>query len=275
MLWHQTLSLKFLCWAWRNTRHRTLLQGRCSEWCGEFQKKKDLQVLSPLAGRRKEEREIGGLGKQRTRVRRAKKKREWFVSGCRSLCPWRSQQRLSLSIIQFTHPWPYIFFNNLTHGRSSPWVSSYFQWQQGRPAHVNVLTSELTPPTAYYHLSFLRIGPLTAPRALSGWYRRHHIWLPVTAPDKLPRDRHIQTFMLMFSVDFILRQVGSLSAVQLENSDKLIVYSITRKYILPLLPVEGQSICLDADIKRFVLLTAEPGTLFSDLGVIFKMKKQT
>lgn len=83
----------------------------------------------------------------------------------------------------------------------------------------------------------------------------------------------MQTFMLMFSVDFILRQVGFLSAVQLENADKLIVHAITRKYILPLLPVEGQSICLDADIKRFLLLTAEPGTLFSDLRVIVKMKK--
>lgn len=85
----------------------------------------------------------------------------------------------------------------------------------------------------------------------------------------------MQTFMLMFSVDFILRQVGFLSAGELESSDKLIVYAITRKYILPLLPVEGQSICLGADIKRFALLTAEPGTLFSDLGVIFKMKNQT
>lgn len=75
VLWHQTLlSLKFLCWAWRNTQHRTLLQGRCSEWCGELQKKKDSQVFSPLAERRWEERGTGGLGKQRTRVRRAKKR---------------------------------------------------------------------------------------------------------------------------------------------------------------------------------------------------------
>lgn len=196
------------------------------------------------------------------------------MSECGTLWPRRSQQRLSLSIIQFTHPWPYIFFNNLRHGRSSPWVSSHFQWQQGRPAHVNGLTSELTLPTAYYHLSFLRIGPLTAPQALSGWYRRHHIWLPVTAPDKLPRDRHMQTFMLMFSVDFILQQVGFLSAVQRENSDKLIVYAITRKYILALLPVEGQSICLDADIKRCLLLTAEPGTYFWTWELFLKWKNK-
>lgn len=94
-------------------------------------------------------------------------------------------------------------------------------------------------------------------------------WQIATGPS------HMQTFMLMFSVDFILRQVGFLSAGELESSDKLIVYAITRKYILPLLPVEGQSICLGADIKRFALLTAETGTLFSDLGVIFKMKNQT
>lgn len=80
----------------------------------------------------------------------------------------------------------------------------------------------------------------------------------------------MQTFMLMFSVHFILPQVGFLSAVQLENSDKLIVYAITRKYILPLLPVEGQSIRLDADIKRFLLLTAEPGTFFLNSELFLK-----
>lgn len=44
---------------------------------------------------------------------------------------WRSQRRLSLSIMQYTYvppSWPYAFFSSLRHGGSSPCVLALFCW---------------------------------------------------------------------------------------------------------------------------------------------------
>lgn len=51
--------------------------------------------------------------------------------------------------------WPYTFFSNLRHSRSSPWVSSHFQRQQGSWTCVSWPTSKLTLPTVQWHYSLL------------------------------------------------------------------------------------------------------------------------
>lgn len=103
-----------------------------------------------------------GAGEQKKEVRRAKQSENAF-------CQARGLLRLevlatSVFINNALHiratSCPYTFFSNLRHGGSSPWVSTHFQWQQGRRARVSRLNSEKPLPAVWWHLSFPPISLL-------------------------------------------------------------------------------------------------------------------
>lgn len=119
--------------------------------------------FSPQRGEKKREKEGEGQVKKKG-VRRAKQTENAFrqARGLLRLEVSATSVFINNAIHICATSWPYTFFSNLRHGGSSPWVSTHFQWQQGRRARASRLNSALTLPAVWWHPSFPCVDLLTA-----------------------------------------------------------------------------------------------------------------
>lgn len=106
---------------------------------------------------------VGGEGQvNRRKVRRAKQTENAFrqATGLLRLEVLATSVFINNALHIRATSCPYTFFSNLRHGGSSPWVSTHFQWQQGRQARVSRLNSKKPLPAVWWHLSFPPISLL-------------------------------------------------------------------------------------------------------------------